>query len=425
MTEVDGWLNPGEAQLLFTVASSLTLPGCIVEIGSYHGKSTIILGAAAKQHQRMVYAVDPHPAWTEPDGVTQHGAEDRVKFLANLVQSGLTDVIVPVGLPSAIAGAGWQESIGLLWIDGNHSYEAVSEDIAVWVKHVAPNGYIAFHDTAHATVSRAVNELLTDTRYQVVQRVDSTTLIQAQTQPQPARPDVSVLIPCYNASETIEKAVLSAIEQTGVSVEVIVCDDGSTALNVSNTYEQIMAYEGNIKLLNHGENRGLSAALNTAADNASGRYFIELDADDYLEPGCLAKMVRALDDNPQVGFVYGQTQYHGNADFLFTPQPYRSEIFRHGLASLYPFMYRREAWDAGCRYRPTCIIDGRMVTIQDWDMALQLTENMRYDALAMPDTLVLHYTYKTGSLTDFTNAHNAEVLAAFKARWPQVVASKI
>ncbi len=177
--------------------------------------------------------------------------------------------------------------------------------------------------------------------------------------------------------------------------------------------------------MTHHTNGGLSEALNTAAGYATGRYFIELDADDYLEPGCLAAMVQALDAHPEVGFVYGRTQYHGKSDALFIPQPYRPGIFRQAFASLYPFMYRRAAWDAGCRYRATCEIDGRVVTIQDWDMALQLTEHMRYDGLALPDTLVLHYTYKQGSLTDFTNLHNAQVLAAFKSRWPQVTATRI
>lgn len=236
--------------------------------------------------------------------------------------------------------------------------------------------------------------------------------------------DVSVLIPAFNAEETIEKAVLSATQQEGVSVEVVVCDDAST----DDTHGKLMALcASNDRIDFHAgaSNKGLAIALNTAASYAVGRYFIELDADDWLEPGCLAQLVEALDANPDHGFAYGCTQYHGESDYLHVPRPFERTAFYHGFASLYAFLYRRTAWDAGCEYRTTCEIDGRKVTIQDWDMALQLIENMRYDGLALPNTLALNYNHKHGSLTDFTNEHNEEVVIAFRERWHKVQAQRI
>lgn len=419
---VAGWLYRSEAQLLYGLAGGVNLPGCIVEIGSYQGKSTIMLASAAKEHHRKVYAIDPHAEFD--NGVDHYGASDRVKFLDNVVRSGFADTIIPVGLPSGVVAPGWVERIGLLFIDGAHEYEAVKADIEHWVHHVASGGYIAFHDTGHATVSRALNEFLDNhPGYKIIAREDSTTVLQAPAlETIRTRPDVSVLIPCYNAAQTIEKAVLSAIEQQGVIVEVIVCDDAST----DESKQFIPAGETwDMWVIQHETNQGLAFALNSAANKANGRYFIELDADDTLAPGCLAAMVKALDEHPETGFVYGQTQYHGDIDALYTPPPYRKEDFYQAFVSLYAFMYRREAWDAGCRYRTTCEIDGRKITIQDWDMALQLQENMRYEGLALPNVKVLDYTYHKGSLTDFTLQHQPEALAAFKARWPFVVAQRI
>lgn len=234
--------------------------------------------------------------------------------------------------------------------------------------------------------------------------------------------DVSVLIPAHNAQDTISKAILSALNQLGVRVEVIVCDDAST--DDTGFFCEFVA-DRRLHIAHHAYNQGLAAALNTAAGVAKGRYFIELDADDWLEPGCLAQLVEALDANPDHGFAYGCTQYHGESDYLHVPRPFEKTDFYQAFGSLYAFLYRREAWDAGCEYRTTCEIDGRKVTIQDWDMVLQLIENMRYDGLALPSTLVLNYNHQHGSLTDFTNEHNAEVVTAFKERWRKVQAQRI
>lgn len=234
-----------------------------------------------------------------------------------------------------------------------------------------------------------------------------------------SRPDVSVLIPAYNASKTIEKAISSVFANKGVSIEVCVCNDAST----DNT--GAMLSDSNVKVVTHESNQGLASALNTAASIATGRYFIELDADDWLACCGLKELVKALDEHPEYGFAYGATQYHGLSEYRHRPQVYRENLFCYGFDSLYGFLYRREAWDAGCRYRSTVEIDGKTITIQDWDMALQLVYHMRYTPIVLQDTLVLNYTYEHGSLTDFTQEHNAEVVKAFKERWPMLQIARI
>ena len=237
-------------------------------------------------------------------------------------------------------------------------------------------------------------------------------------------PDVSVLIPAYNAEKTITAAIYSAIDQCGVSVEVVVCDDGSTDGTLA-AVQKLTDKFPSLMLVVHGQNQGLAPALNSAAGAASGRYFIELDADDWLEACALRKLVAALDGNPDKGFAYGQTQYYGLSNYRHVPQAYRDGLFSYGFDSLYAFMYRRETWDAGCRYHSTCTIDGKTVTIQDWDMALQLVYYMRYQPIVVRDALVLNYNHAHGSLTDFTEAHNGQVVRAFKDKWPMVAVNRI
>jgi glycosyltransferase involved in cell wall biosynthesis len=241
------------------------------------------------------------------------------------------------------------------------------------------------------------------------------------------RPDVSIIVPAFNCESTISRAIQSALSQEGVSVDVVVCDDGSTDQTPSKVWPAPVGTTNpthQLLLLRHDRNMGQCHALNSAAEEAVGRYIIELDADDYLAPGALAALVSALDHAPDhVGFAYGCVQYHDELNITHQPRPFKRADFYRSFPALYPFMYRREAWDAGCRYAPHLEKDGRALSIQDWDMALQLIEYMRYDGLALRDTLVLHYTYKAqGTVGSELKANNGELMAAFKRRWPKVTA---
>lgn len=232
--------------------------------------------------------------------------------------------------------------------------------------------------------------------------------------------DCSVLIPCWNCETTLTRAIDSALSQSGVTVQVSLCDDGST----DGTFDILAALpkSDRIHTFVHADNLGQCHALNSAADYAVGRYIIELDADDYFEENTLRILVQALDAAPEhVGFAYGCVQYHGALNYFYQPRPFKRGDFYTSFPSLYPFLYRREAWDAGCRYTPHLEKDGRALSIQDWDMALQLMEYMRYDGLALRDTLVLHYTYAEGGTVGHElKANSAALMPAFKARFPKV-----
>lgn len=242
--------------------------------------------------------------------------------------------------------------------------------------------------------------------------------------------DCSVIIPAYRCEATIARAVESVLGyQRDISIECIVCADGGNPESIVNAISNgidppVYRDDARFTFCWHETNRGQCHALNTAAEHATGRYLIELDADDHFEPGALAALVQALDAAPEhVGFAYGCVQYHGELNLYSQPRAFKRHDFYSTFPALYPFMYRREAWDAGCRYTPHLEKDGRSLSIQDWDMALQLIEYMRYDGLALRDTLVLHYHYQVqGTVGGELKANGAALMAAFKHRWPRVTA---
>jgi len=137
---VKGWLSAAEGDLLYTLARQCT-SACIVEIGSYQGKSTTFLAAGSEAGSRVpVYAIDPHSgSKASPEGV--EGVERQI------ARAGLSHLVRPIVSPSTDAAPGFHEPIEFLFIDGNHQLRAVTEDWDMWVHKVIPGGYVALHDT--------------------------------------------------------------------------------------------------------------------------------------------------------------------------------------------------------------------------------------------------------------------------------------
>ncbi len=110
---------------------------------------------------------------------------------------------------------------------------------------------------------------------------------------------VSVIIPTYNHSQYVCRAIDSILAQTYKDYEVIVVDDGST----DGTREVLSKYGNKINYI-YQENKGLPSARNTGIKASTGEYFVFLDADDYISPKALEIEVRFLENHPQIGWVY-------------------------------------------------------------------------------------------------------------------------
>jgi glycosyltransferase involved in cell wall biosynthesis len=113
-------------------------------------------------------------------------------------------------------------------------------------------------------------------------------------------PKVSVIIPTYNRLSMLEEAVDSVLNQNFEDMELIVVDDGST----DHTSEAMNRYGGRVKLIEHSENRGVSAARNRGILQARGKYIAFLDSDDLWVKGKLKIQVTFLDDNPHYPICY-------------------------------------------------------------------------------------------------------------------------
>src|SRR5438477_2932995 len=153
--QIQGWLSDAEANTLFDLARQHTpsRKAVIVELGSWKGKSSIMLAAGllGKQDPRL-FCVDP---FGEDENV---GYQE--KFYANLVprkktiqdvfrtnvrRSGVDHLITPIRGYSFEVCHQWQSEIDMLFLDANHEYSAVLRDFCDWSPFLKYGGVVAFH----------------------------------------------------------------------------------------------------------------------------------------------------------------------------------------------------------------------------------------------------------------------------------------
>jgi predicted O-methyltransferase YrrM len=152
-----GFMPPHEGLALYAAARRAADLGPIVEIGTYCGKSTIYLAAAAREAGRMVLTVDHHrgseehqPGWEYHDPTLVDPAVGRIDTLPlmrrTLHQAGVEDVVVAVVGRSPAVAALWSTPLGMVFIDGGHTEEAARADYEGWAGHVMPGGLLVIHD---------------------------------------------------------------------------------------------------------------------------------------------------------------------------------------------------------------------------------------------------------------------------------------
>jgi MMP 1-O-methyltransferase len=152
-----GYLDEAEGLRLFDLARHYGRLGPIVEIGSYCGKSSVYLGAGAKAAGSTLVCVDHHRGSEEHQrGEEYHdpdlydGEAGRMDTLHQLRRTlrlaGLEDTAVPLVTTSRTASALWHAPVGMVFIDGGHSFEAAHADYDGWHAKVVAGGVLAIHD---------------------------------------------------------------------------------------------------------------------------------------------------------------------------------------------------------------------------------------------------------------------------------------
>lgn len=152
-----GFMPDDEGLALYHTVRDNLGTGVAVEIGSYCGKSTLYLGAAAQATGGLLVSVDHHrgseehqPGWEYHDPSLVDPHTDRLdtlgRFRHTLADARLEDTVVAVVGRSATVASLWRTPIAVLFIDGGHTEEAARADYAGWARWVVPGGVLAIHD---------------------------------------------------------------------------------------------------------------------------------------------------------------------------------------------------------------------------------------------------------------------------------------
>jgi len=147
---VDGWMTEGQARMLWDCASSVPRGGTIAEIGSYRGRSAIVIALAAPAAGEIA-AIDPHAGNDrgpqQIEGTAAEGEGDHELFHANLRNAGVDGRIRHVRMPSEAAHGDVPGPLDMLYVDGAHRYGPARDDIRDWGAKVAPGGTMLIHDS--------------------------------------------------------------------------------------------------------------------------------------------------------------------------------------------------------------------------------------------------------------------------------------
>ena len=157
------------------VKAVATLNGDFLEIGSWHGRSTVAIGREVKKLNSLLYCID---IWNKK-GLEEETEEYKriiegykkmtvagmffkgnsyFLFTENIKKSGLSNTVIPIiGLSSRIRKT-WENPLRFIFIDGNHEAEYVRDDSS-WKKFLIVGGIIAFHDyRERGVVKKPVDE---------------------------------------------------------------------------------------------------------------------------------------------------------------------------------------------------------------------------------------------------------------------------
>ncbi|MFD8633398.1 MULTISPECIES: class I SAM-dependent methyltransferase [unclassified Streptomyces] len=153
-----GFMPVGEGLALYeaaTAAAALGLP--LLEVGTYCGRSTILLADAAREAGVAAITVDHHrgseeqqPGWEYHDPTVvdpEIGLMDTLPtFRRTLHRAGLEDHVIAIVGRSPQVAAAWGGPLGLVFIDGGHTDEHATGDYEGWAPHVAVGGTLVIHD---------------------------------------------------------------------------------------------------------------------------------------------------------------------------------------------------------------------------------------------------------------------------------------
>jgi glycosyltransferase involved in cell wall biosynthesis len=231
-------------------------------------------------------------------------------------------------------------------------------------------------------------------------------------------PEISIVIPAYNAEKTIKKTIESVLEQTYQDFEIIVINDGS----IDKTVQIVESFKDKRINIFSYENCGLPTARNRGIYRSTGEFIAFLDADDLWTKDKLEMQLNALKESPEAGLAYSWTCFmdvdeQGEAvsflrspEYAFAGDVYQQLLIGDFIHSGSNTLIRYQAIQAAGEFEPT------LKSCEDWDYWLRIAA--RFHFVVVPKYQILYRrtpggmsskveVMKEASLISIERAYNA------------------
>jgi len=201
---------------------------------------------------------------------------------------------------------------------------------------------------------------------------------------------LSVVIPYHNLGEYVEATLDSVLRSTYPNMEVLIVDDGSDQAESIEALERVKALgKENVRIV-RTENRGVCAARNMGAAQASGEFLSFVDADDLVEPQLFSRCIDILNTYENVGLVYPWISYFGQITGCWASWNTEFPFFlTHNMVGPLA-VTRRDLFLAYCQNRPDMLYN-----LEDYDSWLGIATR-GYLGVSIPEILG-HYRVRPGS----------------------------
>lgn len=225
------------------------------------------------------------------------------------------------------------------------------------------------------------------------------------------KPLVSVIVPIYNAAPYLEETLDSILASTYRPIEVVMVDDGSrdASLVIAQSYCQLHTECQVIAQ----ENRGVSAARNTAINAAKGVYILPVDADDKISETFIEKAINVIEKDKDIRMVGCRCWMFGAVD-----KEWRLPKFSHSLLArknMIPAttLYRKADWERCGGYCEEEIYR------EDWDFWLSMME--LGGTFYQLNEVLFYYRISMGSRRVLAKGHKKIIVDAINRRHPEYI----
>lgn len=216
-----------------------------------------------------------------------------------------------------------------------------------------------------------------------------------------SRPLVSVIIPCYNASQWISTTIKSVERQTYENVEIIAVDDGSTDDTVEILHESDFDH---IQVLENEKNRGIPETKNKGIKYANGDIIAFLDQDDYWISRKIERQVNIIMEEESTGVVYSDMYLVGDdgcpVEYKSSRNPPNNEVFDHFYMGNVPCYNVTKVVTKRC-FEEIGNLDSEFFGADDQDFDLRVAKSPKFQFEYIPEPLVLKRTHNENASGEF------------------------